>query len=100
MWLATAAPGSTQFTSRPLTRYQADAGWRSPVLLIHGDDDHNVAFSESIRLAEALRAQGVDYSELVFPDEIHRFLRHASWIRAYTAAAAFLDAKLARSQGP
>jgi dipeptidyl aminopeptidase/acylaminoacyl peptidase len=76
------------------------AGWRSPVLLIHGDDDHNVAFSESIRLAEALRAQGVDYSELVFPDEIHGFLRHASWLKAYQATAAFLDGKLAHGAGP
>ncbi|MEP6884476.1 MAG: prolyl oligopeptidase family serine peptidase [Gammaproteobacteria bacterium] len=74
------------------------AGWRSPVLLIHGDDDHNVAFSESVRLAEALRAQGVDYSELVFPDEIHGFLRHASWLRAYTATVEFLDSKLVSSQ--
>jgi dipeptidyl aminopeptidase/acylaminoacyl peptidase len=81
----------TAFTSSPISSV---AGWRSPVLLIHGDDDHNVAFSESVRLAEALRAQGVDYSELVFPDEIHGFLRHASWLRAYTAAAKFLDAKL------
>lgn len=76
------------------------ASWRSPVLLIHGDDDHNVAFSESIRLAEALRAQGVDYSELVFPDEIHGFLRHQSWLRAYTATAQFLDSKLRASSIP
>jgi len=47
------------------------------------------------RLAEALRTQGVDYSELVFPDEIHGFLRHASFLKAYTATAKFLDAKLA-----
>ena len=75
----------------------AVATWRSPVLLIQGDDDHNVAFSESVRLAEALRAHGVEYQELVLPDEIHGFLRHASWLRVYSAAAAFLDAKLARS---
>ncbi|HXZ60523.1 MAG TPA: alpha/beta fold hydrolase [Steroidobacteraceae bacterium] len=70
------------------------AGWRSPVLLISGDDDHNVAFSESVRLAEALRERGVDYQELVLPDEIHGFLRHASWVRAYQATSDFLDAKL------
>jgi len=68
--------------------------WISPVLLIHGDDDHNVAFSESVRLAELLRARHVRYEELVFPDEIHGFLRHASWIRAYEATAAFLAARL------
>jgi dipeptidyl aminopeptidase/acylaminoacyl peptidase len=70
------------------------ASWRSPVLLIQGDDDHNVAFSESVRLAEALRERGVEYQELVLPDEIHGFLRHASWVRAYQATADFLDANL------
>jgi dipeptidyl aminopeptidase/acylaminoacyl peptidase len=70
------------------------AGWRSPVLIIQGDDDHNVAFSESVRLAEALREHGVEHQELVLPDEIHGFLRNASWVRAYTATAQFLDAKL------
>jgi dipeptidyl aminopeptidase/acylaminoacyl peptidase len=69
-------------------------GWRSPVLLIHGDDDRNVAFSETVRLAEALAKQGVEYSDLVFPDEIHDFLRQESWIKAYHATSDFLDAKL------
>ena len=64
---------------------------------MHGDDDHNVAFSESVRLAEALREHGVEYQELVLPDEIHGFLRHASWLRVYSAAADFLDAGLALS---
>ena len=72
----------------------AVATWRSPVLLIQGDDDHNVDFSESVRLAEALRERGIDYQELVIPDEIHDFLRHESWLKAYTATADFLDAKL------
>jgi dipeptidyl aminopeptidase/acylaminoacyl peptidase len=70
------------------------ASWRSPVLLVHGDDDHNVAFSESVRLAELLREHGVEYEELVLPDEIHGFLRHASWLRVYHTSAQFLDAKL------
>ena len=65
--------------------------WRSPVLLIAGDDDHNVTFSETVRLAEALQARGVPHSELVFPDEIHDFLRHETWLRAYTATTEFFD---------
>jgi dipeptidyl aminopeptidase/acylaminoacyl peptidase len=76
----------------------AVGSWRSPVLLIQGDDDHNVDFSESVRLAEALRAHGVDYQELILPDEIHDFLRHASWLKAYHATADFLDARLGASQ--
>ncbi len=76
------------------------SGWRSPVLLISGDDDRNVAFSEQERLAEDLRTQKVDYSQLILPDEIHGFLRHVSWVRAYTAAAQFLDSKLQPGTSP
>jgi len=68
--------------------------WQSPVLLIHGDDDHNVRFDETVRLARALSDRGIDYSELVFPDEIHGFLRHESWLKAYGTAAIFLDSHL------
>ena len=91
------APPTVLATALAASPISAVASWRSPVLLVHGDDDHNVAFSESVRLAEALREHGVEYQELVLPDEIHGFLRHASWLRVYSAAADFLDAKLALS---
>jgi dipeptidyl aminopeptidase/acylaminoacyl peptidase len=68
--------------------------WRSPVLLIHGDDDRNVNFGETVALANALRQQGVYFEQLILPDEIHSFLRHASWLRSYSAAADFLRRKL------
>lgn len=70
--------------------------WRSPVLLIHGDDDRNVPFSETVTLAEALRRRGVEFEQLIFPDEVHDFLRHESWLKAYHAAAEFLDGHLQR----
>ena len=70
------------------------SGWRSPVLLIQGDDDRNVQFSQTVMLANALRAQGTPYEEHVFPDEIHGFLMHRSWLTAYTLAADFFDRKL------
>jgi dipeptidyl aminopeptidase/acylaminoacyl peptidase len=65
--------------------------WRSPVLLIHGDDDRNVAFGETVNLVESLRERDVYTEVLVFPDEVHSFLVHGHWIRAYEAAADFLD---------
>ena len=72
----------------------AVATWRSPVLLIQGDDDRNVDFQQTIDLARRLEAQGVPYEELVLPDEIHGFLRHASWLKADSAAATFLERQL------
>jgi len=87
----TAADLATALAASPIS---AVSTWRSPVLLIHGDDDRNVTFSETMRLAEALNRQGVENQELIFPDEIHGFLRHETWLRAYHAIAEFLDAKL------
>jgi dipeptidyl aminopeptidase/acylaminoacyl peptidase len=69
-------------------------GWRSPVLLIHGDDDRNVPFSETVTLAEELRKRGVEIEQLIFPDEIHGFLLHRRWIQALEASADFLERKL------
>ncbi len=64
-------------------------GWRSPVLLIHGDDDRNVPFSETVSLAESLREQGVYFEQVIFPDEVHGFLLHKNWLSAYLASADF-----------
>jgi dipeptidyl aminopeptidase/acylaminoacyl peptidase len=68
--------------------------WRSPVLLIHGDDDRNVPFSESIDKIQALRKEEVYYEQLVFPDEVHGFLLHRNWVNAYKATADFFDRML------
>lgn len=68
--------------------------WRSPVLVIHGDDDRNVAFSETVTLTEALRDRGVEVEQLVFPDEVHSFLRHENWLTAFRAASDFFARRL------
>ena len=59
-------------------RWRSVDTWKSPVLLIHGDDDRNVSFIESINLITALRKRNVDVEQLVFPDEVHDFLRHGT----------------------
>ena len=74
----------------------AIATWRSPVLLIHGDDDRNVPFSETVDLLQRLRAQKVQVEELIFPDEIHDFLLWRNWIRAYTATEDFFGKQFKR----
>ncbi|MDH3225094.1 MAG: prolyl oligopeptidase family serine peptidase, partial [Gemmatimonadota bacterium] len=79
------------FESSPMSSVDT---WRSPVLFIHGDDDRNVPFRETVDLAQKLRKRGVDVEFLSFPDEVHGFLRHESWLRAYRAASLFFDRRL------
>lgn len=71
--------------------------WRSPVLLIQGDDDRNVPFSQTVSLARELSKHGVEYEELVFADEIHGFLLHRSWLAAYSAEDDFFRRHLMSS---
>jgi dipeptidyl aminopeptidase/acylaminoacyl peptidase len=76
--------------------------WTSPILLIHGDDDPDVAYAQTPTLADALRARNgtlppnakLDMEELIFPDELHGFLLHKDWLAAYAAAAAFFERTL------
>jgi dipeptidyl aminopeptidase/acylaminoacyl peptidase len=79
------------FESSPMASVKT---WRSPVLLIHGDDDRNVSFSQSVVLVAALREQHVDFEELIMPNEIHDFLMHQHWVEAYKASADFFARKL------
>jgi dipeptidyl aminopeptidase/acylaminoacyl peptidase len=68
--------------------------WRSPVLLIAGDDDPDVQFNQTVMLADALRRQGVPREVLILPDEVHDFLLWRSWRNAYDASAKFLSRQL------
>ncbi|WP_235296500.1 S9 family peptidase [Portibacter marinus] len=69
-------------------------GWKAPTLFIHGDDDRNVPFSETVEIIELLRNQNVEIEQLVFPDEVHGFLLHQNWISAYEAAFDFFERRL------
>ncbi len=66
--------------------------WRSPVLIVHGDDDRNVPFEASIDLVRRLRAKrDVIFEELYFVDDVHGFLLHGNWLEVYRRAADFFD---------
>jgi dipeptidyl aminopeptidase/acylaminoacyl peptidase len=74
--------------SSPLSSIET---WRSPVLLIQGDDDPEVPFLQTVQLAAALRQQQVPVQELIFPNEVHDFLLYRNWVAAYAAGAKFFD---------
>lgn len=90
---AQAAARQLQWESSPLGAIDR---WRSPILLIHGDDDRNVDFSQSVLLARELAARRIPFRERVFSNERHSFLVHSNWLESFRAAEAFFDETLKR----
>jgi dipeptidyl-peptidase 4 len=63
--------------------------WTSPVLLVQGDDDRNVEFSQLTGLVQLLRARNIYHELIVYPDEVHDFLVFRKWLRTFNAADDF-----------
>jgi dipeptidyl aminopeptidase/acylaminoacyl peptidase len=84
---ASGASDSTIATARRASAIGDVERWRSPVLLVAGDDDRNVHFQQTVDLAVRLRRLGVHVEELIFVDDTHHFLKHANWVAAYRAGA-------------
>jgi dipeptidyl aminopeptidase/acylaminoacyl peptidase len=74
------------------------AKWKSPVLLIHGDDDRNVRFSQTTDLVRRLDKAGVQYEEIVIPDDTHHFMRHANILKVDAAIVDFFDKAFAMNR--
>ncbi|WP_139361584.1 prolyl oligopeptidase family serine peptidase [Spirosoma sp. 209] len=70
--------------------------WRSPCLFVHGDDDRNVSFNETVDLVQKLRERQVPTEVLIFPDDVHSLLLHKNWLRTYNALDAFFNKYLLR----
>jgi dipeptidyl aminopeptidase/acylaminoacyl peptidase len=83
----------TAWTSSPVYYMKS---WKSPVLLIHGDDDRNVRFSQTVDLSRRLSARGIRFEELIIPDDTHHMMRHSNWVKVDRAAADFFERMLKR----
>ena len=84
-----APPGAAQLAFDSSALATVDK-WRSPVLVVHADDDRNVPFAQSVELVTALRKQGVDVEQLVIPNEVHDLLRQQSWLTFFGATDDYL----------
>ncbi|MFC1564812.1 S9 family peptidase [candidate division KSB1 bacterium] len=95
LWGSSLDPENVSYRSSAIATIDK---WTSPVLLIHGDDDRNVTFSQTTGLVQLLREHGIDYELIVYPDEVHDFLVFKKWLRTFNAADDFFDRKLLKKQ--
>jgi dipeptidyl aminopeptidase/acylaminoacyl peptidase len=72
--------------------------WKSPVLLLHGDDDRNVAFSQTVGLVQLLREHDVPFELIVYPDDVHDSLLFHRWIQAFRATDDFFERAMIRKE--
>ena len=91
LWGSTLDPEAVSYKSSVVG---AIDGWKSPVLLVHGDDDRNVAFQQTTGLVQLLRPRNVEYELIVFPDDTHESMLHSRWIYTLDRMEKFLDKHL------
>ena len=90
-------PESVSYQSSAISQI---ANWKSPVLLIHGDDDRNVAFTQTTGLVQLLRAHDVPHELIVYPDDVHDPLLHSRWLYSFERTAEFLGRYLQPPPAP
>jgi dipeptidyl-peptidase 4 len=94
LWGSSLEPDNVSYQSSVAA---AVDGWKSPVLLVQGDDDRNVAFSQMVGLVQLLRARKVYHELIVFPDDTHESLLDARWMYTYARMETFFDKFLKRA---
>jgi len=77
---------------------RAVANIRAPMLVIHGEKDYRVPYSEALHLYTDLIRHGVDVSFLSFPDENHWILKPSNVRLWYQTVLGFLDHHLLGSE--
>jgi len=70
------------------------AQWHTPMLVIHGEKDFRIPYSQGIAAFTALQRRGIDSRLLVFPDENHWVLKPANSVLWYHTVLGWLDAHL------
>jgi dipeptidyl aminopeptidase/acylaminoacyl peptidase len=68
--------------------------WRTPMLVIHGEQDFRIPYSQGIAAFTALQRRGIESRLLIFPDENHWVLKPADSALWYHTVLGWLDAHL------
>ncbi|MCA6440203.1 MAG: S9 family peptidase [Sediminibacterium sp.] len=80
----------TAWESSPVA---AMSTWKSPVLIIHGDDDRNVRINQSTDLIQRLNKLKIENETILIPDDTHHWLKYSNAIRVYQATADYFIRK-------
>ena len=68
--------------------------WRSPMLVIHGEKDFRIPYSQALGAFTALQRQGIESRLLIFPDENHWILKPRNSLQWHQEVFGWLDRHL------
>ncbi len=68
--------------------------WKTPMLVIHGEQDFRIPYPQGIAAFTALQRRGIESKLLVFPDENHWVLKPANSVLWYHTVLKWLDTHL------
>ena len=68
--------------------------WKTPMLVIHGEQDFRIPYPQGLAAFTALQRRGIESRLLVFPDENHWVLKPANSILWYHTVLGWLDTHL------
>jgi dipeptidyl aminopeptidase/acylaminoacyl peptidase len=81
---------TTAWLSSPVSAMDT---WKSPVLIIHADDDRNVRFNQSTDLINRLEKKGIPYESMVIVDDTHHWMNWQNSVKVYQATADYFVKK-------
>jgi len=87
LWGSSLEKGNISYESSTISAIDT---WKSPVLLVHGDDDRNVQFSQTTGLVQLLRAHNVPYELIVYTDDTHEPLLHKRYLYEFNRLGEFI----------
>ncbi len=74
--------------------------WRTPMLVIHGERDYRIPYSQSLGMFNTLQRRSVPSRLVVYPDENHWILKPRNSIQWYREVHGWLQRHLQPGAGP
>ncbi len=65
--------------------------WRTPTLVVHGEKDFRVPYTQGLGIFTALQRQNIPSKLLIFPDENHWILKPANSVQWHDEVLGWLD---------
>lgn len=97
LWGNSLNPQDVSFQSSTISAVDK---WKSPVFLVQGDDDRNVAFTQMMGLVHLLRQRNVYYDLTIIPDDTHESMIHGRWVDTWARMGEFMHKYVWELQKP